>query len=492
MEEIDKKDQDNRIGRIKRMNITSLELTREAMIKMGESALKAAVDHIINLPEEPRSNLENGPQIARTLHEPYPEEGTDFETLLELFMKKVIPVSINTPHPAYMGYIPGGGLYPSAVAEFLAAVTNRFVGAWFAAPAAARLEANVLEWFVRWMGYPESARGIFTSGGSLANFSAVVTARKHLLGDNISRGIVYASNQTHHCVMKSAILAGIPEKNIRLLEVDENFRAIPELVEKSIKEDSKKRGKPFFLVANAGTTNTGAVDPLAELASIAERYGLWYHIDAAYGGFFNLCKEGREKLNGIELSDSLVLDPHKGLFLPYGTGSLLVKDGQLLRQAHMLSAEYLQDHSTPESEVSATEYSPELTRSFRGIRVWLPLKLFGVKAFRENLAEKLHLTEWMYRRFLEEPGFECLAVPDLSVIAFRYRPKKGNVDDFNRKLLEKIIKSKKLFLSSTLLNREFVIRVCILSFRTHQAEVEEAFEIIQTAAQELEKEWAAQ
>jgi len=198
-----------------------------------------------------------------------------------------------------------------------------------------------------------------------------------------------------------------------------------------------------------------------------------------------LCEEGEKILGGIERSDSIVLDPHKGLFIPYGTGSLLVKKGELLRRAHMLNADYLQDHTTPEGEVNASEYSPELSRSFRGLRVWLPLKLFGVQAFRENLAEKLCLTKWMYRRFLEEPGFECVAVPDLSVIAFRYRPGSGSVDAFNRQLLDKIVRSKKLFLSSTLLNKKFVIRVCILSFRTHQAEVEEAFEIIKTAAREL-------
>lgn len=467
------------------MKVTDLELTPEAMLQIGDAAIKAAVDHIIDLPNAPRSNLEGGPEIARSLREPPPEKGTDFESLLDFLMNKVIPVSINTPHPAYMGYIPGGGLYPSAIADFLGAATNRFTGAWFAAPAAARLEANVLEWFSQWMGYPESARGILTSGGSLANFSAVVTARRYFLGDDISRGTVYASNQAHHCVMKTAILAGIPERNIRLLEVDANFRAIPDLFERAIKTDIRKGMKPFFLVASAGTTNTGAVDPMSELAIIAKKYGLWYHIDAAYGGFFNLCEEGEKILRGIERSDSIVLDPHKGLFIPYGTGSLLVKKGELLRRAHMLNADYLQDHTTPEGEVNASEYSPELSRSFRGLRVWLPLKLFGVQAFRENLAEKLYLTKWMYQRFLEESGFECVAVPDLSVIAFRYRPGSGSVDVFNRQLLDKIVKSKKLFLSSTLLNREFVIRVCILSFRTHQAEVEEAFEIIKTAAREL-------
>ena len=470
------------------MKATNLELTPEAMLQMGESAVKAVVDHIINLPSAPRSNLENSAEIARSLREPSPEKGTDFESLLYFFMNKVIPVSINTPHPAYLGYIPGGGLYPSAIADFLGAVTNRFTGAWFAAPAAARLEANVLEWFAQWMGYPESARGILTSGGSLANFSGVVAARKHLLGDDISRGILYASNQTHHSVMKVAFLAGIPQRNIRLLDVDKNFRAIPDEFEKAIKKDEKNGMKPFFLVGNAGTTNTGAVDPLSELADIATKYGLWYHIDAAYGGFFNICEEGKKILRGLERSDSIVLDPHKGLFVPYGSGSLLVKDGELLRRAHILTAEYLQDHTTPEGEFNASEYSPELSRSYRGLRVWLPLKLFGVKAFRENLAEKLHLTKWMYQRFLEEPGFKCVAVPDLSVIAFRYHPQKGNVDTFNRQLLEKIVKSQKLFLSSTLLDGEYVIRVCILSFRTHQPEVEEAFEIIKNAAKKLEME----
>lgn len=470
------------------MKATNLELTPEAMLQMGESAVKAVVDHIINLPSAPRSNLENSAEIVRSLRKPSPEKGTDFESLLYFFMNKVIPVSINTPHPAYLGYIPGGGLYPSAIADFLGAATNRFTGAWFAAPAAARLEANVLEWFAQWMGYPESARGILTSGGSLANFSGVVAARKHLLGDDISRGILYASNQTHHSVMKVAFLAGIPERNIRLLDVDKNFRAIPDEFEKAIKKDEKNGMKPFFLVGNAGTTNTGAVDPLSELADIAAKYGLWYHIDAAYGGFFNICEEGKKILRGLECSDSIVLDPHKGLFVPYGSGSLLVKDGELLKHAHILTAEYLQDHTTPEGEFNASEYSPELSRSYRGLRVWLPLKLFGVKAFRENLAEKLHLTKWMYQRFLEEPGFECVAVPDLSVIAFRYHPQKGNVDTFNRQLLEKIVKSQKLFLSSTLLNGEFVIRVCILSFRTHQPEVEEAFEIIKNAAKKLVSE----
>ena len=465
----------------------NLELSPEAMQRMGEASLRAVIQHLVELPNSPRSNLANSAGIAKALRESPPETGTDFDTLLKFIMERVIPVSINSAHPAYLAYIPGGGLYPSAIADFIAAATNRYIGAWYAAPAAARLETNVLEWFAEWMGYPSTTRGITTTGGSMANFSGIVSARQHILGDDIAKGVLYASNQTHHSVMKAAMLAGIPERQHRLLPVDENFRAIPELFEQAIREDLQKGLQPFLLVGSAGTTNTGAIEPLHELADLSEKYSLWYHIDGAYGAFFNLCEEGKRKLSGIERSDSMSLDPHKGLFTPYGCGSLLVKDGERLRRAHTMTADYMQDQFTPAGETNFTEHSPELSRSFRGLQVWLPLKLFGVQAFRENLAEKLQLTQWIYQRFLAEPSFECLSVPDLSVITFRYRPQRGDIESFNRRLLENIVKSGKLFLSSTLLNGAFVIRVCILSFRTHQPEVEEAFEIIKAAARELEQ-----
>jgi aromatic-L-amino-acid decarboxylase len=466
----------------------NLELSPEAMRAMGEAAVRAVADHIAALPGMPRSGLEGSEELARTLREPPPETGTDFYALLDLLMTKVFPASLNSAHPTYVAYIPGGGLFPAAVADFIGAATNRYTGAWFAAPAAVRLETNVLEWFARWMGYPETARGILTSGGSLANFSAVVAARKHLLGDDLGRGVLYASDQTHYCVMKVASLAGIPERNMRLLDSDENYRARPELFEEAIKADLRSGLRPFLLVGNAGTTNTGAVDPLADLAEVAKRHGLWYHLDAAYGGFFNLCDEGKRRLAGLELSDSIVLDPHKGLFLPYGSGSLLVKNGELLRRAHMMSAEYLQDVETPEGEVSPAEYSPELSRAYRGLRVWLPLKLYGVRAFRENLEEKLRLARWLYEKFRQEPGFECIGEPDLSVVAYRYLPKSGDANDFNRRLIRTINRSRRLFISSTTLRGTFVLRACILSFRTHQAEIEEVFETITSEARRLSRE----
>ena len=466
----------------------NLELSPEAMRAMGEAALRAVVEHIAALPGMPRSGLEGSAELTASLREPPPETGTEFGPLLGLLMTKIFPASLNSAHPTYVAYIPGGGLFPAAVADFIGAATNRYTGAWFAAPAAVRLETNVLEWFARWMGYPDSARGILTSGGSLANFSAVVAARKHILADDLGRGVLYASDQTHYCVMKVASLAGIPERNMRLLETDANFRAKPALFDEAIRADIRCGLRPFLLVGNAGTTNTGAVDPLTDLAEVAGRHGLWYHLDAAYGGFFNLCEEGKRRLAGLELSDSIVLDPHKGLFLPYGSGSLLVKNGELLRRAHMMSAEYLQDVETPEGEVSPAEYSPELSRAYRGLRVWLPLKLYGVRAFRENLEEKLRLARWLYEKLRQEPDVECLGEPDLSVVAYRFLPKSGDANEFNRRLVRAINKSRKLFISSTTLRGMFILRACVLSFRTHQAEIEEIFETIISEARRLGRE----
>lgn len=467
------------------MKVTNLELSAEDMYRMGDRALKAVVEHIAKLPGSSCYELDRYPEVARSLSEAPPEEGVAFEKILDFLMDKAIPASMTHPHPAFMGYIPAGGLFPSAVADFIAAATNRYVGVSFAAPALAQLEKVVLDWFIRWMGYPGTARGILTSGGSLANFSAVVTARKHLLGDDLSKGTIYMTDQTHHCVVKAAGLAGIPESNIRRLVSDENFRAIPDHFERAIRKDREKGLKPFLLVGNAGTTNTGAVDPLMDLADVARKFELWYHLDAAYGGFFNLCEEGREVLRGIDRSDSVVLDPHKGLFVPYGTGSLLVRDGELLRRAHFMGADYIQDHPIPEGVWDTADYSPELSRSFRGLRVWLPLKFFGVRAFQENLSEKLRLTQWIYHRLRDEPGFQCLSRPELTAFAFRFDPETGERETFNRKLLKAIVASKKLYLSSTLLHGEFVIRICILSFRTHRQDVERAFDLIKTTAQDL-------
>lgn len=448
---------------------------------MIAAATERIVEHIASLPRQPSADTEGGAELARSLAEPLPQEGTPYEQLLDLLFTRVIPKSFNTAGPGYIAYIPGGGLLHSAVADLIADATNRFVGVFAAAPGLSQIEANVIRWFCQIVGYPATAQGVLTSGGSLANFSAIVTARKEKLSEDFLGGTIYTSDQAHHSVERSAWLAGFPPKNVRAVPSDSRFCIRTTELTRRIEEDRAAGLNPFLIVGNAGTTNTGAVDDLRALADIAEQEGLWLHADAAYGGFFLLTESGRARLSGIERADSITLDPHKGLFLPYGTGCLLVRDGEALKRAHEVSAHYMPTMQEDPDLVDFCQISPELSRDWRGLRVWLPLKMHGIEPFRANLEEKLELTHWATEQLRKIPGIEILAEPQLSIVAFRLAGPgldRNASNEINRALLERINGRKRVYLTGTLLDGQFAIRICVLSFRTHRDRMEEAMEDI--------------
>ena len=466
----------------------TLELAPEEMRRMVEHALEHIVRHVESLPQQPAIDVEGGVELTRGLVEPLPETGQPYEQLLALLFHQLIPKSFNTAGPGYLAYIPGGGIFHAAVADLITAAVNRYMGIWLAAPGLAQLEATVLRWFCDIVGYPASARGLLTTGGSLANFSAVVTARRERLPENFLTGTIYASDQTHHSVQKAALLAGFPPDNIRAIPSDSQFRVRVDLLEQCILEDREAERLPFLIVGNAGTTNTGAVDDLPALAEIARRERLWFHVDAAYGGCFLLTDHGRSMMRGIEQADSITLDPHKGLFLPYGTGSLLVKDGPALKRAHGVSAVYLPSVEDEGDLVDFSQMSPELSREFRGLRVWLPFKMHGVAPFRRNLEEKLVLTRWATEELRKIPNIEIVAEPQLSIVVFRLvRPgmRTDALNQLNRQLLQLINAGKRVHLSGTALDGNFVIRICVLSFRTHLDRVQMCLEDIRAAMHTL-------
>jgi aromatic-L-amino-acid decarboxylase len=315
----------------------------------------------------------------------------------------------------------------------------------------------------------------------MSNFSAVVAARRSLLGEDLSGGVVYVTEQTHVSAMKAAVLAGFPRTGVRALPADDLLRMDPANLREAIAADRAAGLRPFLVVASAGTTNTGAVDPIDAVADVAASESLWLHVDAAYGGFFQLTERGRAAFAGIERADSITLDPHKGMFLPYGTGCLLVREGGRLREAHDVhGAEYLQDLAEHESTPNFSDLSPELSRDFRGLRVWLPLKLHGLSAFREALDEKLALTRVLYEGIRDAPGVEVPWEPELSVVAFRM----GTEAD-TRLLLDRINASRRVFLSSTMIGGRMFLRACIVSHRTHHDRIDEAAAIIRDAAAEV-------
>ncbi len=446
--------------------------------------------HVINYSENFLDNIESVKAYETSagkgeglLDSPISEEGIGIDAAIELIRTNVDAPGLNPASGGHLGYIPGGGIYYSALGDYLADVFNRYAGVFYASPGAVRMENMLIRWMCDLVGYPAEAGGNLTTSGSLANMIAVVTARdgRNIKSADVPRSVIYLSRQTHHSIDKGIRVAGLGECVIRYIDLDERFRMQPRDLAQKIESDKAAGLNPFLVVASAGTTDVGAIDPLTEIGAIAKESGCWYHIDAAYGGFFILTDEGKEKLRGLELADSLIIDPHKGLFLPYGLGVVLVKNVGDLARSYSFNANYMQDAFTAQDEVSPAEISPELTKHFRGLRLWLPLKLHGVAPFRACLEEKLLLAKYFHFE-VRKIGFESDLEPELSVVTFRFMPKSGDADDFNRRLLKEVIDDGRAFLSSTMLNGKFTFRFACLSFRTHLKTVDTLLEILRQAS----------
>lgn len=465
-----------------------LEPDGAEMRRLVDEAMNRIVAHIESLPHQPAVNVEGATEYARTLVEPLPHQGESYEKLLDFLFDDAIPRSFNAAGPGYLAYVPGGGLFHSAVADLIADAVNRYVGVCAAAPALVQLEANVVRWFCEIIGLPRGSGGVLTSGGSIANFTSIVAARKELLPEDFLRGTLYCSEQIHHSFQKAANLAGFPYANIREVPVDGAFRIRVDALEELIARDRREGWTPFLVAGSAGTTGTGAIDDLGALARVARTNGMWFHVDGAYGALFMLTGRGRTALRGIEQADSVILDPHKTLFLPFGTGAVLVRDAMTLRRAHSLHAEYLPDMQNEEELVDFCELSPELSRDFRGLRVWLPLKMFGIEPFRQQLDEKLDLARFAVDELRSIDGIEIVAEPELTILAFRL-VRDGlsgeQLDSLNRELLARINARKRVMLTPTTAAGRFVIRIAIVSHRTHHDRVRMAIDDIRSAVAEV-------
>lgn len=456
-------------------DLADLDLSPARMQAMGEAVLARIVAHLSALDTAPSCGDFDGIEaLCRSLREAPPETGTDLSDLLDPLFQEWIPRSFGTPGPGYLAYIPGGGVYPAALASFIADAVNRYTGIWQAAPALVQLEANTLDWLRQWMQFPDSARGLYTPGGSMAMFNAIAAAREQRLGTDIRAGTLYVSSQAHHCITKAARLAGIAHDRVRSIAVDSHWRMRVDKLEAAIAADRAAGLKPFMVFSTAGTTNTGAVDPLDAVADLAAREGLWHHVDGAYGGFFHMVPELRPLLTGLPRADSLTLDPHKGLFLPYGTGALLVRDGEALRHLHASTAGYLPENQN--EFYDPAQYGPDLSRGFPGLRVWLALKFHGVARFRAALAEKRALALWAAEEIARIPGVVMDAPPQLSLFAFHLEG--GVLDTLDkqntatRALMQRVTERGQIMTTGAQVGDRFLARVCVLSFRTRKAQME--------------------
>ena len=473
--------------------VTPLEMDGEEFRAQLAKVTDRLADYLDTLPDQPAWNVEGSAESANVMKQSAPAAGRELDDVLqELFDQ--LHAGFNPASPGYLAFVPGGGLPLSSLGSLVADIVNRFVSVWIAAPWLAQIETSVVRWFCDLIGYDGKAGGYLATGGSMANWTAIVTARRCCLPDDFLRGTIYVSDQVHHCVNKAAVLAGFPADNVKVVRSDNQFRIDTADLRRRIESDRHNEMQPFAIVGSAGTTNTGAVDDLNELANIAQGESMWFHVDAAYGGFFVLTDRGKLRLAGIERADSVTLDPHKGLFLPFGCGCLLVREFDSLRRAHHVHADYLPDMQQVDDRVDFCDVSLELSRNVRGLQVWLPVQVHTWQPFRDSLNEKLDLTQWAWKQLMEmskqlNGQLEVINQPELSTIAFRLHP--DGLDDeaqlqrLNERFRESINASKQFFLTPTLLADRYVIRICILSFRTHAAHVEACLQAIWRASHEM-------
>ncbi len=418
------------------------------------------------------------------------ESPCGIDSALEALRLNVDCLGTDNQASGFLGFIPGGALYESVLGDFIAGITNRYAGVGFVAPGVSDLEQSLISWLVKLMGYPASAEGDLTSGGSIAALSAVVTAResRSIAGQAIATSVVYVTSHTHHCILKALKIAGLSLCIVREVQCDNDYRMDSEGLAQSVKEDKAAGLNPWLVVATAGTTDTGAVDPIQAIADIADRNDLWLHVDAAYGGAFMLCEEGRRRLGGIERSDSLMFDPHKGFFIPFGSGVVLIREGSGLYDAYRARGTYMRDldRESVAYTRSACDYSPELTRPFRGLRLWMPLKIHGLATFRAALEEKLLLAQYCHQRLSEIKGFELGPLPDLSIVVFRYIPEKGDANAFNQKFSDELRDNGDIFLSTTVLDGKLMLRLAVLAVATHIDTIDFTIEALERTAKSVE------
>ncbi len=437
------------------------------MRQLGYRVIDLLVQHFGEMRNAPvGAKAEPGDLLPRFSGDP-PEAPGDPHALLARLEKDVFPNNLHVDHPRFFAFVPGPGNFVSTMADALASGFNIFNGTWLGGSAAAAVELSVIDWFRNFCGFPESAGGLFVSGGSAANLTALHAARAAKLGGRIDKGTIYFSDQTHYSVERALRVIGFAAAQFRKIPSDESFRLPMEALRKRIAEDRAAGLQPFCVVANAGTTNTGAVDPLPDLADLCAEEGIWLHADGAYGAAAIICERGREKLAGLDRVDSLSLDPHKWLFQPFECGCVLVRDFDQLRSAFRLMPEYMRDVHRNTAETNPADYGVQLSRGFRALKVWLSVNTFGLAAFRDAVTRGFELAEFAERELRRRPSCEILSPAEMAIVAFRF----GTDDAVQTRLVDQMLADGFAFLTSTTLKGVTALRLCTINPRTTEDDI---------------------
>jgi aromatic-L-amino-acid/L-tryptophan decarboxylase len=460
-----------------------LALDAESMRRLGYRTVDMLVERMTG-PAGPVVRWATPEELHQRLARAPPEGPAAFEEILAGLERDVLPFVARISHPGYMAFIPGEGTWPGALGDFIASALNIDTCWWLGASGPSALELVVLDWFRQWVGYPEQAAGVLVSGGSAANLTALACAREARMGVMDVRAVVYMSDQTHSSLARAARALGFRPDQVRVIPTDQRAHMRTDALSGAIAADEAAGRRPLMVVANAGTTAAGAVDPFHELSGICREQDIWLHVDGAYGAFACLSERGREALAGMELADSITLDPHKWLYQPVELGALLVRDGSALRRGFAISPDFLKDIEAVDREVNFSDLGLQLTRTCRALKLWMSLSYFGVAAFRKAIDRCLDLALYAQRQIEQSAELELMSPASLGVLTFRRHP--PGVDDeailerVNASLADRIERDGDVFLSTGRVRGRFVLRLCILNHSTSQDQVDRALELVQS------------
>jgi aromatic-L-amino-acid/L-tryptophan decarboxylase len=457
----------------------------------GNSVIQFVTDYLGDLRDRPVYRRLSSREIREKLDAALPTKGSDFDELLKVFRETIIPFSRHNAHPRMFGYVQSPGTALAAFADLLASTLNANLTVWRSAPAPVELERLTIDWIRQILGFNAEAGGLFVSGGSMANLTAIATARQ-TKEPSLGQLRIYASNETHFSVAKAAALLGIGRENVRHVTVDERFRIrVDDLIAK-ITADVEADYVPFCVVANAGTVNTGAVDPLAEIRQIADRFQLWMHVDGSYGAFAVLAESARKLFAGMEQANSIALDPHKWLYLPVDVGCVIYREPEIARTAFAHEAEYTRIIGQEADEAFAFwDYGPELSRRFRALKVWMLLKGVGLDSLGEVVENNLACARHLESIVQASDDFEMAAPVELSIFCFRHVPPqlRGQsaqaIDDFNERLLIALQRDGSSYVSNAMLGGRFALRGCVLNYRTTLRDMEILLDDLRRVARSL-------
>jgi aromatic-L-amino-acid/L-tryptophan decarboxylase len=443
-----------------------LAMDAEAMRRAGYATVDALVARLADPGADPVLRRADAAAMRSRLGGPPPEQPADYGAVLARVLTDVLPYAARTDHPGYLAFIPSFTTWPAALAELTAAAANLYCGAWLESAGAAQVELEVIDWFRGWLGLPAGTAGVLVNGGSAANLTALLVAREAAGGPSPG-SVLYVSDQAHSSLARTARAMGLRPEQVRVLPTDDHWRLRPETVVAAIAADREAGRVPFAVCASAGSTNTGAVDPLAGLADVCAAEGVWLHVDAAYGGFAALTAKGETTLAGIDRADSVTLDPHKWLYQPMECGCVLIRDGARLERTFAIHPDYLDgDAAQGAGEVNFADRGLQLSRGFRALKVWVSVQTFGLAAFRACIQRNLDLAEYAEALIRDRAGLTVMAPATLGIVCFRREWPGCDEAETERRgtaLAAELERGGTALVSTTRLAGRHAIRLCILN-----------------------------